>query len=259
MIVVSIGLIRARIPNALLIVKDLMSGSLKPDKIIFCVSKEPYSLDKGIEPNELPKINESKVEFKYVENFGPIRRIAPIVEEYYNKPETKIILFDDDRKPGRDTVQKLVEYSNKHPNVAVGATGIIYKGDRSKYKKLGVIYQHHHSKELIDGIVLGWVMRKPIEVSVIVPCTGLLVKPKFFSEDFFKWMDCYDNEKLGISYTDQSFINFSLIKNKIKRIVIPLGYVPEYPQYIPSGRGGKIGFYKIAQLKEWKEKWFVLK
>jgi len=57
MIVVTIGLIKARIQNAELIVKDLMSGSLKPDKIIFCVSKEPYLLDKGIKPNELPRIN----------------------------------------------------------------------------------------------------------------------------------------------------------------------------------------------------------
>jgi len=252
MIIVTIGLIKARIQNAKLIVGDLMSGSLKPDKIIFCVSKEPYLLDKGIKPNELPRINNPKVEFKYVENFGPLRRISPIVEEYYDRPETKIIIFDDDRKPAKDTLEKLVAYSDKHPNVAAAAAGNVWGGDKDKYAKLGVIYDHRHGH--IDGIVLGWSprLKQPIEVQVANPGVGLLVKPKFFSEDFFKWKEYYDDSYWGISKTDQTFINYSMAKNGIKRMVIPLNYVREHNDYgVGLVHNGEYLAYKIRQINHW--------
>ena len=252
MIVVSIGLIKARILNAELMVKDLMSGSLKPDKIIFCVSKEPYLLDKGIQPNELPKINNPKVEFKYVENFGPLRRISPIVEEYYDRPDTKIIIFDDDRKPAIDTLQKLVAFSNKYPNIAVAAAGNVWGGNKQEYINNGVIYEHRHKH--INGIVLGWAIKKHIEVHVANPGVGLLVKPKFFSKDFFKWKEYYDDEYYGISMTDQTFINYSMAKNGIRRFVIPLNYVSEYNSYgVGLVHINKCLDYKIKQLKLWKD------
>lgn len=252
MIIVTIGLIRARIPNAELIVRDFMSGSLKPYKIIFCVSKEPYLLDKGIKPNELPKINNSIVEFKYVENFGPLRRISPIVEEYYDRPETKIIIFDDDRKPSVDTLQKLVAFSNKYPNVAVASVGNVWGGNEQELAKNGVIYKHRHKH--INGIVLGWAIKKPIEVHIANPGVGLLVKPKFFSKDFFKWKEYYDDEYYGISMTDQTFINYSMAKNGIRRFVVPLNYVPEYNSYgVGLVHIDKYLNYKIKQLKLWKD------
>ena len=265
MIVVTIGLIKARIPNAKLIVKDLMSGSLKPDKIIFCVSKEPHLRDKGIQPNELPKINNPKVEFKYVENFGPLRRIVNIVQEYYEKPETKIIIFDDDRKPGNDTIQKLVEYSNKHQNQALSIAGNIHNyTDKKLLENQGVIFQgliweKHEIKEL--GIVLGWVIRNPIEVDTLSPGVGMLVKPRFFGKDFLNWKTVYKDMEMGIEYTDQAFISYSLKKNNIKKIVILAGYVPEYPEYPneyfthdywklhPKMKARS--YYRLKQLKKW--------
>ena len=99
MIVVSIGLMKARISNALLMVKDLMSGTMVPDKIIFYVSREPHLYDAGIQPWELKRGSNKIVEFRWVENTGPPRRIVNAVQEFWDLPETQIIIFDDDRKP----------------------------------------------------------------------------------------------------------------------------------------------------------------
>lgn len=254
MIVVTIGLIKARIPNAKLIVNDLMTGTMIPDKIVFCVSKEPYLLDDGIQPHELPKIDNPIVEFKYVENFGPARRIVPIVEEYWEQPETKIIIFDDDRKPGRDTIQKLVEYSNKHPNIAVSTAGNIWNYDEQSKKeleKMRVIFEHKHGHV---GIVFGWFTKVPIPVQLLNPGIGCLVKPMFFSEDFINWKR-YD-KNLGVDRTDQTFINASLAINNIKRVVIPLNYHPgEYDSYGREICKMDLSFtHRKAQSKKWGDK-----
>ena len=174
-------MIKARIPNISKIAKVLMAGTVKPDKIIFCISREPYLLDEGIKEGGIKKFGCKRCEFKVVKNTGPIRRIAPLVKDYYDKPETKIIIFDDDRQPAVDTVAKLVSYSNKNPDVAVGAAGNMlfnYK-EKQKWKSKGVIFDSKHHKKV--GIVLGWAITQPIEVDILNPGVGTLVKPKFFN------------------------------------------------------------------------------
>lgn len=229
MIVVSIGLIKARLPNAPLIARDLMSGSLKPDKIIFCISPEPYMLDDGIKRGEVDRWN--KASFKIVKNTGPIRRIAPVVEEFWNKPDTKIITIDDDRRPSPDIIERLVNYSNKHPYEAVGAAGnLLFSKDRKDFwRGKGVIYDERHHKDV--GIVLGWKITEPIKVDILNPGVGMLVKPRFFSPDFFNWERVY-HPKLGINRSDQTFISYSLMRNKVNRTVLnDISYVGEYPSY----------------------------
>lgn len=249
MIVVGIGVIKARVPNIPKIARDLISGTLKPDKIVFCISREPYLLDEGIKEGSIKKFKCPNCEFKVVKNNGPIRRIVPLVREYWDKPDTKIIIFDDDRKPGHDTVAKLVNYSNKHPNVAVGAAGNMMFGykEKQKWQSKGVIFDSRHHKKV--GIVLGWGITQPIEVDILNPGVGILVKPRFFNSDFINWEEVY-HPRLGINQTDQTFISYSLKKNGIKRMVIQLGYVPEYPHYNKQLCGhNEFLSYKIVQLR----------
>lgn len=233
MIIVSIGLIKARLPNAKKIALNLMSGSIKPDKIIFCVSEEPYMLDDGFKKEELLGKGLKfcqRCAFKWVDNEGPIRRIAPVIEEFWDKPDTKIITIDDDRRPSRNLIKDLVNYSDKHPNVAISTAGNMLhtEHEKEKWKKFGVIYDARHHKNV--GIVLGWGIRKPIDVDILNPGVGMLVKPKFFKKDFILWKDFYSGD-LGINKTDQTFISYSLMKNGIKRTVIKSEYQGEYPSH----------------------------
>ena len=233
MIVVSIGLIKARIPNALKIAGDLLSGTMKPDKIIFYVSREPHLYDAGIQPWELSRDNNERIEFRWVENDGPPRRVVNPVQEFWDLPDTKIIIFDDDRKPGSDTIQKLVEYSNSHPNEALSVAGNIHNyTDKKSLQDQGVIFDHlsWYDPNKSIGIALGWQIKKPIEVDTLSPGVGMLIKPKFFDKDFLNWKTVYDKD-YGINQSDQAFISYSLRKNNIKKVVIQSNYVPEYPEY----------------------------
>ena len=219
--------------NAKLIVKDLMSGTMKPDKIIFYVSRKPHLYDGGIQPWEMNRGSCNICEHRWIENNGPPRRIVPVVQEFWDLPETKIIIFDDDRKPSRDTVQKLVQYSNAFPNQALSIAGNIHNyTDKKELESRGVIFDHlawYDPKKAI-GIALGWAIKKPIEVDTLSPGVGMLVKPKFFGKDFLNWKALY-NKDYGVDQSDQAFISYSLKKNNIKKFVIQASYVPEYPQF----------------------------
>jgi len=233
MIVISIGLIKARIDNAKKIVKDLKKSIIKPDRIIFYISKEPWLLDEGIETP--PKINYPKVEFKYVKNIGPLRRVAPIVEEYIDKPNTKIILLDDDRKVPKKAIKILVDYSNEHPDYSVGYRGYMINKDYTRevnYKK--------------RKIIQAWEINKPVKVDVINGGWFNLVKPKFFHEGFIKWQDYLD---FGVDRSDESFIAYSLAKKGTSRYVIPFkSEFKDYPTF-----GTDLYFCKenrVAKLKQ---------
>ncbi len=250
MIIVSVGLIKARLSNAPKIARDLMSGSMKPNKVIFCISSEPYMLDDGIKRNEVKRWHGAS--FKIVKNTGPIRRIAPVVKEFWNRPETKIITIDDDRRPSPDMVANLVNYSNKHPNKALSIAGNKLTGYDNKphWKNKGVIYDTRHHKDV--GIVLGWKIKQPITVDILNPGVGMLVKPKFFTPSFFNWEKTY-NKSIGIDRTDQTFISYSLQQNKIQRVVIKSSYVGEYPSHGKrlcgiTGKPFNCLYYKKKQL-----------
>ncbi|MFX1258130.1 MAG: hypothetical protein ACFFAN_09740 [Promethearchaeota archaeon] len=184
-----------------------MKGSLIPDKIVFYISKEPYLLDEGIK--SLPKLKNDRVEFKYVENFGPFRRVQPIVQEYWDKPDTIIILIDDDKKIPKNAIKELVNYSNKNPNEAIG-----YRGYIMNYEPNEMITDYLNRK-----LYFAWRIKKPVKVDVINGGWCQLVKPKFFHEDFLNWKNFLE---FGVDRSDETFIAYLMAKNKTVRKVIPL-------------------------------------
>jgi len=234
-IIVSITLMHKRLAHVEKIVNGFLNGKVVPDKIYFFVSSEPFFKDKGIQPEELPKIKSKIVEFKYVENYGPLRKWIPILKMYWDEPDTKIICFDDDRYPQVDTLSTLVKYSNKFPNSAIGLAG----------PNLHFKYPANIKPNKTN---LGWSRRitEPISVSYLSSGVGALTKPKFFSEDIFEWKK--HDKYLGLRYTDEVFIAYNLAKNGIDRKVVPVRN--RVDQIIEDGKkgGGKL---KKRQLVKW--------
>jgi len=231
MIIISIALIKSRIENAQKIVNTLLRASLKPDKIFFFISEEPFNMDKGIKPEEVPIIDDPRVEFIYTENIGSLRKIVPILKMYWNKKDTKIIVCDDDRIIRFDTIKKLVDYSNgmNHSSHACATAGNVWEGDVLEYVKKGVIYKYANSSHMPTGtgVVLGWAIIEPIQVDLLNSGMMMLIKPEFFPDDILHWEEYV--EKFGVNRTDEYFLSYLLAKKGTKRFVIPINtYIGQY-------------------------------
>jgi hypothetical protein len=213
MIVTSTALIKSRIPNVQRIINGLMKGSLKPDKIYFFISEDPYMIDEGIKPEEIPIINNSRVEFVYTKNIGSLRKIIPILKMYWTRNNTQIIVCDDDRAIPPDLVKKLIDYQQdiKHRFHACASAGNIFKkGTRSR------------------EIILGWDharVKKPVQVDLLNSGMQMLVKPKFFpKDDILNWEQYI--EELGVNQSEENFLSYLLAKKGTKRFVVPISSCP---------------------------------
>ena len=193
MIVTSTALMKSRIPNVQKIVDGLMKGSLIPDKIYFFISEEPFNMDQGIKPDEIPIINNPRVEFVYVKNIGSIRKIIPIIKMYWTRRNTQIIVTDDDRAIPPDVIKNLIDYQQdiKHRFHACASAGNIFiKSVRRR------------------EIILGWdrarVSNGPVQVDLLNSGMQMLVKPKFFvKDDVLNWEQYI--EELGVNYSEENF------------------------------------------------------
>jgi len=256
MIVTSTALIKSRIPNAQTIVDGLMKGSRKPDKILFFISEEPHMIDEGIKPHEIPQINNPRVEFIYVENIGSLRKIVPVLKMFWSRKSTQIIICDDDRKIQPDIVKKLTDYQQdiNHRFHACGTAGNIWSGMKKEYEKKGAIYKFPYSPHMPQGtgIVLGWVIKEPLQVDILSSGMQTLVKPKFFSEDILHYEKYL--EEFGVNRTDEYFISYMLAKKGTKRFVVPINQCPMQLPVKEQLYHQKItAKYKKAQVDEFRE------
>lgn len=231
MIVTSTALIKSRIGNAQTIVDGLMKGSLIPNKIFFFISEEPYMIDEGIKPDEIPVINNPRVEFIYTKNIGSIRKIIPIVKMYWSRKNTRIIICDDDRAIKPDIIKKLVDYSQdiKHRFHACATAGNIFT--------IGVRRRE---------IILGWTLQKPKQVDLLNSGMMMLIKPKFYEKDDILHWEQYIKE-LGVNQSEENFLSYLLAKKGIPRFVVPIS---ECPTQLPV----KGELYHSKEVQTYKKK-----
>lgn len=205
-IIISMGVIKQRIHLIPKIIKDIELQRTKPDKVYFIVSKEPFLVDKGIDEKELPILPNQRYEYLWVDNYGPLRRIVPVIKMYKDQPEAKIIVLDDDKKIERWTIQNLVYASEKHPDTAIGLRGWNIPDRENISIDDRQIYHWYDVNKLsnVDVISGGWAQ---------------LVKPRFFDDDFLNWEKYVD--KFNVKHDDETFIAYQLAKNNIDRVILP--------------------------------------
>lgn len=234
-IVVSIALSEHRLSNVQSIVEAFKNGKIQPKKIYFFVSRIPYFCDNGLKQEQLPTFK--NVEFIFTKNIGPQRRHIPILKMYWNKPNTKIVIHDDDRLPSKYTVSDLVKMSNKYPNTVFTHGG---------YKIFP--YEPHISSSL----------KKPKEMDVLVPCIGTLIKPKFFfKEDVWNWRK-YEDDIIDITLSNEVYTTYCV---KRKGIGVYMVSTKKTSTQIEEGGKGITGhsFHKytkkskLAQQRKWKK------
>lgn len=194
--IVSISLMSTRVHMVKKQVKQLFSGDVKPDKVIYCCNKDEFLLDKGIK--KFPKIKNKKVEFRYVEPCAALKKYR-ILQEL--DPDEICVMLDDDVKCPKWALKLLLKYHKKFPNSALGFRGYIFPKPtwESTQRIRG---WKNKGLEFVDALNGGWFQ---------------LVKPKFFHKDFF---DIDKFEHLGVRRSDEIFVAYGLAKNGTDRQVV---------------------------------------
>jgi len=248
MIVTSTALIKSRIPNAKTIVDGFMKGSLIPDKIYFFISEEPYMIDEGIKPDEIPIIDNPRVEFIYTKNIGSIRKIIPILKMYWTRRNTQIIITDDDRRIKPDIVKSLIDYQQdiNHRFHACATAGNIFITNIRKRE-----------------IILGWDrnrVSKPVQVDLLNSGMQMLIKPKFYVKDDILHWEKYI-EELGVNQSEENFLSYLLAKKGIPRFVVPIMLCPTqlpvkgelyHSKEVQTFKGKQSSGKYLAKMIEWR-------
>lgn len=119
MIVVSMTTTTSRLGLCRAAISSLIGQSVRPDKIILWVSKEPYLKDSGVDSTasvmsyikSVCTVIEDVVEVRCTQNIGPYRKLIPILRECQEKDI--IITADDDVFYGYEWLSKLLSaYQN---------------------------------------------------------------------------------------------------------------------------------------------------
>ena len=146
---------------------SLIDQSHKPDRIVVCISKEPYLVDRGIK--ELPNwfnsmLEQQEVEIKWVENTGPYRKLLPIYRQ--STDQDWIVTCDDDVIYGSEWLASLVQAGKEYPNAIVCGRARRpvknpWKG-RQSYINWPLVAGNSIGTELLPIGIAGVLYRKPL-------------------------------------------------------------------------------------------------
>jgi glycosyltransferase involved in cell wall biosynthesis len=157
---------------------SLLDQSHKPDRIVVCLSKEPYLIDEGIK--ELPSwfeamLGQHEVEVLWVENTGPYRKLMPIYRQATD--EDWLVTCDDDVIYGPQWLASLVQTGREQPAAIVcGRARRPVKTPwkaRQSYVNWPIAPAGSTGKDLLPIGIAGVLYRKP-----------LLNKSVMFNDDF---------------------------------------------------------------------------
>lgn len=240
--IVSMTVIDSRIDNIKKVVNFLLNeNTLTPEKIYIYVSKDPFFLDNGISPNKLPKFSDDRVEYKYVDNVGSMRKYVYIAKEHWEEKDMVILTLDDDIKLHKKSIEDLLMRIDDETAVSL-AGGIL--------TKRGVNYRKGRNK------VKCYEIKKEREVDILAPGVCMF-KVGHLHEDILQWEQYED---LGIKYSEQMFFNYLLDKAGTKKVVIPSYKWKYYPKETRKciSRSKEAIDYKTKQFNEFYKKNMII-
>ena len=146
---------------------SILDQTHKPDRIVLCISKEPYLVDAGIKelPNWLNAMNEmGDLEINWVENTGPYRKLIPVYQQASH--EDWIVTCDDDVIYSPGWLASLVATGKEYPTAIVCGRArrpvTNAWGRRQSYLNWQVVPLGSLGKELLPIGISGVLYRKPL-------------------------------------------------------------------------------------------------
>lgn len=208
-ITVSLSTIPSRMEKIYPALKSLMDQSLPPRRI--CLAVPPFSIREQ-KAYALPARLAHCPAIEIVDaakDWGPATKLMPVLLQPSTKPGEIILTADDDNIYPARFVETFWQYSRKFPDSALSLRGwsvpqtCLWKDCRA---------------------VRGDSLAEPLPADVLNGCGGILVKPKFFTAEFFD----YENAPAQAFFVDDIWISGHLAKRNIPRYILPLPGSPVY-------------------------------
>ena len=159
---------------------SLRAQSLKPDRIVLCISKQPYLSDEGIEglPDWLHTLEvNGEVSIDWVDNTGPYRKLLPTLKSA--EAGDLIVTCDDDVIYGREWLKCLVNDAITNPRAIICGRARTIKtnmfGRVQSYLRWPIVPGGSRGSQLM-----------PIGISGVVYRKELLLENMISSKDFLQ-------------------------------------------------------------------------
>lgn len=218
-VIVSFTTTSERIALCLPMVRSIINQTESYDRFIMNISTDPYpnSTDQGFYQKELPEqimeyMEAGLMEIHYVENLGPLKKLAPILEKYFDDKECIIITCDDDIVYPNNWLELLLKKSRNHPDCAISAAMYIHQLSEHYITPFDNAPKVRFNEEL----------RRPIHANFnfnhYLTGYGLLVKPRFFTKRIFD----YEKFLKYLPFEDDFFVSAELHNNGIKAHLVDI-------------------------------------
>jgi hypothetical protein len=203
-VIASLTTLPDRIHNLEPTIRCLLNQTRPPDEIILTVpeysvrQKRPYSVPRYLTHFPTLRILRSK------NDWGPATKFIPVIQQEFasGRPDTLIMVVDDDRIYPNDALETYLHYHEQLPNAA-----LCFRGGpmpRNLYWFLPKLF-------------LGSRIREPKRVAVITGCGSYLIQPRFFDSALWNYSDAPSSA----FYMDDIWISGHLDRRGTEKLSVP--------------------------------------
>ena len=203
-IIISLSTLPDRIGNLRPTLECLMQQTRPPDEIVLALpgfsirQQQPYVI-----PRFLREFRGLRI-LRAERDWGPATKSIPAIQDEIaaGRPETLIMVVDDDRVYPHDAVETYLHYNSQFPDAA-----LCFRGAAMPHS-----FDWRRAK-----MIHGNRLQAPRRVAVITGCGSYLLKPRFFNEAFWD----YSAAPPAAFYMDDIWISGSLDRRGVKKYVVP--------------------------------------
>jgi Glycosyl transferase family 2 len=203
-VIVSLTTLPDRIHNLEPTIRSLLNQTWPPDEIVLAVpeystrQKRPYSVPKYLSQFPMLRILRCKTDW------GPATKFIPAVQEELaaGRPDTLIMVVDDDRIYPRDALETYLYYHRQFPDAA-----LCFRG--------GPMPQNFYW--FVPKLFLASRLREPKRVAVITGCGSYLIQPRFFDSTLWDYSDAPPSA----FYMDDIWISGNLDRRSVEKYAVP--------------------------------------
>ncbi len=169
-IIVSLTTFPKRIKTVHITIEQLLTQSVKPDKLILWLAEEQFPNKENDLPEDLLRLREFGLTIGWCKDLRSYKKLLPTLKEY---PKDIIITYDDDIYYEKDSIKKLYEEYLKNPKNVYTHRGVSF------YVENDTIKYYSRNQEYFD-----W--KKCAEKTVynkLTGCGGVLYPPHSLHAD----------------------------------------------------------------------------
>lgn len=219
-VVVTLSTLPGRIGKILPALNSLLDQTMLPDRIILNIpafstrEKRCYDVPESLSNHSVVTILHTN------KDWGPATKLLPVLRYFAAEPDTLILALDDDNIYPTSFIETFQYYAVRMPFAALSLRG----------------WHIPNSRRWLDVREFkGTEIDVPVPTDVIQGCGGILVRPRFFTEDIFD----YSGAPPESFFVDDLWISGNLARRQVPRFVIPYSgafvYCPSFATFLGPG------------------------